>query len=95
MNEAVTSNIGAAADAATTEAISHVETGARAASDIASEGANIARDAMSEGRTVGVEQIDAARTWLEEAARVNPLRAVGIAGAVGLAVGWLLLKKNR
>jgi ElaB/YqjD/DUF883 family membrane-anchored ribosome-binding protein len=92
MDEAVRSDVRAAADAVRAEASGLLEASARAASDIASNGADMARRAMREGQAVAGEQIDAGRIWLEEAARANPLRALGIAAAVGLAVGWLLLK---
>jgi ElaB/YqjD/DUF883 family membrane-anchored ribosome-binding protein len=49
---------------------------------------------MDEGKAAANERIDAARSWLESAARDNPIRALAIAGAIGLAAGWLLRQRH-
>ena len=84
----------AAADQAKSAVGEVFDAGVRAASDIAAEGADAARRGIDQGKAAANERIDAARTWLENTTRDNPLCALGIAGTLGLVVGWLLKQRS-
>ena len=87
-------DIPAAADVAKSAAREIFDSGIRAASDIAAEGKDAAGRAIDQSKAAATERIDAARTWMENTTRDNPLCALGIAGTIGLVAGWLLRKRS-
>ena len=87
-------DISAAADEAKSAAGETFDSGIRAASNIAAEGKDAAWRAIDQSKAAANERIDAARTWLENTTRDNPLRALGIAGTIGLVAGWLLRPRS-
>ena len=87
-------DIPAAADEAKSAAGEIFDSGVRAASDIAADGNAAARRAIDQSKTAANERIDAARAWLENTTRDNPLCALGIAGTIGLVAGWLLRTRS-
>jgi ElaB/YqjD/DUF883 family membrane-anchored ribosome-binding protein len=61
--------------------------------NLASEAVTTARDMARDARAAAVQQADATATWVGNNVRESPMRALGIAIAVGAVIGLLLARR--
>jgi len=70
-----------------------VAKGREAAYEAVAMGREAAQDFVSRGRDTVQKQVGAASNWASTQTKTNPLRALGIAAAVGAVVGLLLSRR--
>ena len=67
--------------------------GREAAQEAVAMGRNAAQQAMDHGRDAVQQRFDAASEWASSQTKNNPMRALGVAAAVGAVVGLLLARR--
>jgi len=70
-----------------------ISKGRDAAHEAIAMGRDVAEQAVSRGRDAVQQRFEAATGWASSQTKTNPLRALGVAAAVGAVVGLLLMRR--